>query len=56
MASTQPAIQKPSFDVFREKVQKINRKTFHRETYFAYFGNLSTTFYPRLSEEKEFYF
>ena len=37
MPSTQPAIQKPNFDVFGEKSQKINCKAFHGETYFAYF-------------------
>ena len=35
MMSTQPAIQKPNFDVFGEKSQKNSYKTFHRETYFA---------------------
>ena len=35
MASTQPSILMPNFDVFGKQLQKINCKTFHRKTYFA---------------------
>ena len=57
MASTQPAIQKPNFDVFRAKnCKKSTVKHSIEKPILLTFVNLSTTFYPRLSDETDVYF
>ena len=40
---------------FGKEWQKISCKTFHRTKYFLNFFDLSATFCPRLSDEKEFH-
>ena len=49
-ASTQPATQKPNFNILRKKSHTVNCKTFHKKTYFAQFREffLNHATYPRV--------
>ena len=55
-ASTQPEIYKTNFDSLLENWEKSAAKHSTEKTILLNFVNLSTTFCPRLSEKKDFYF